>query len=351
LKISGGLFDLEKMEEDIAEFDEMMIDPNFWNDPKKSQEIIDNANKTKKQYNAFRSLEASVEENETILIMLEEAKDEDLRNEIEENMKSLMEDIEQFELELLLSDEYDNNNAILEIHPGAGGTESQDWGEMLYRMYTRWVDSRNFKLKILDYQDGDEAGIKSVTMLVKGKNAYGLLKAEKGIHRLVRISPFDSNGRRHTSFASIEVTPEIDDSIDVEINSDDLRIDTFRASGAGGQHVNKTESAVRVTHEPTGIVVSSQSGRSQLANREQAMTTLRSKLYQKEIEEQEEEMAKLRGEQKEIGWGSQIRSYVFHPYSMVKDHRTNVEIGNTEAVMDGSIDSFIEAYLRSTINV
>lgn len=349
LKTSGGLFDLEKMEEDIAEFNEQMTDPHFWDDQQKSQEIIDEGNKIKDKYNSFKEIAAGIEENKAILELLEDADDPDLRKELEGNINEIDQQIEQFELTILLSGEYDGNNAILEIHPGAGGTESQDWGEMLYRMYKRWAETKGFSLEVLDYHDGDEAGIKSVTLVVKGTNAYGLLKAEKGVHRLVRISPFDSNGRRHTSFVSIEVTPEIDDSIDIEVNQEDLRIDTYRASGAGGQHVNKTDSAVRMTHHPTGIVASSQSGRSQLANREQAMNLLKSKLYQKELEEKEAEMAKLRGEQKEIGWGSQIRSYVFHPYAMVKDHRTNEETGNTDAVMDGDIDQFIEAYLRSKI--
>ncbi len=255
----------------------------------------------------------------------------------------------EFELELLLNGPYDKNNAILEIHSGAGGTESQDWASMLLRMYTRWAEKKGYQVEILDYLAGEEAGIKSVTLLIKGHNAYGYLKAEKGIHRLVRISPFDASGRRHTSFASCEVIPEINDDIEIEIRPEDIRVDTFRASGAGGQHVNKTSSAVRITHIPTGIVVSSQAQRSQIQNREQAMKMLRAKLYQKQLEEQEKQLAEIRGEQKEIGWGSQIRSYVFHPYSMVKDHRTNVETGNVQAVLDGEIDEFIDAYLRSQI--
>ncbi|EAG7129724.1 peptide chain release factor 2, partial [Listeria monocytogenes] len=264
-------------------------------------------------------------------------------------IKAYMATISEFELKLMLSDPYDKNNAILELHPGAGGTESQDWGSMLLRMYQRWSEKKGFKVEMLDYQAGDEAGIKSVTLLIKGHNAYGYLKAEKGVHRLVRISPFDSSGRRHTSFVSVDVMPELDDDIEIEVRTEDLKIDTYRATGAGGQHINTTDSAVRMTHIPSGIVVTCQSERSQLKNREQAMKMLKTKLYQKEQEEKERELAEIRGEQKEIGWGSQIRSYVFHPYSMVKDHRTNYETGNIQAVMDGDLDEFINAYLRSRI--
>ncbi|GEK90481.1 peptide chain release factor 2 [Alkalibacterium kapii] len=348
-KTSGGLFDLEKLETDIAEFDHMMADPSFWDNQEKAQNIIKEANEKKEVTQTFSKMEEMIEETSILLDMLKEEEDEDIRAEIESNLTELDQIVNQFELDMLLSDPYDKNNAIMELHPGAGGTESQDWGEMLYRMYTRWVEKKGFTYKVLDYQSGDEAGIKSVTILVSGTNAYGLLKAEKGVHRLVRISPFDSSGRRHTSFVSIDVIPEISDDIDIEINPDDIRVDTFRASGAGGQHVNKTDSAVRITHKETGFVTSSQAGRSQMANKEQAMNMMKAKLYQKEMEEKEQEMAEIRGEQKEIGWGSQIRSYVFHPYSMVKDHRTDTETGNVDAVMDGDIDPFIDAYLRSTM--
>jgi peptide chain release factor 2 len=252
---------------------------------------------------------------------------------------------------MLLSEPYDKNNAILELHPGAGGTESQDWASMLLRMYTRWAEKKNYTVETLDYLPGDEAGLKSVTMMIKGYNAYGFLKAEKGVHRLVRISPFDSSGRRHTSFVSCEVMPEMEDSVEVEVRTEDLRIDTYRASGAGGQHVNTTDSAVRITHLPTNIIVTCQNERSQLKNRDQAMKMLRAKLYQRQIEERQQEMDEIRGEQKEIGWGSQIRSYVFHPYNMVKDHRTNVEMGNTQSVMDGNLDPFIDEYLRASMKV
>ena len=251
---------------------------------------------------------------------------------------------------MLLSDEFDQNNAVLELHSGAGGTESQDWASMLLRMYTRWAEHHGFKVETIDYQAGDEAGVKSVTLSIKGHNAYGYLKAEKGVHRLVRISPFDSSGRRHTSFSSIEVMPEFDGDIDIEIRTEDLKIDTYRSSGAGGQHVNVTDSAVRITHLPTGAVVTCQTERSQIKNRERAMNLLKSRLYQIKVEEEEARLLEIRGDQKEIGWGSQIRSYVFHPYSMVKDHRTDAETGNVSAVMDGEIDLFINAYLRSRIS-
>ena len=325
-----------------------MADPTFWDDALKAQELINDANVIKEKVQGLTNLQDDLEELELMVDMLEEAEDKEIRNELESGVKELEAKLEKFELNMLLNAPYDSNNAILEIHAGAGGTESQDWGSLLLRMYMRWADKKGYRVETLDYQDGEEAGIKSVTLLIKGTNAYGYLKAEKGVHRLVRISPFDSAGRRHTSFASVDVVPELDDTVKMDIQTDDLRIDTYRASGAGGQHVNKTDSAVRITHIPTGIVVSSQAGRSQLKNKEQAMSMLKAKLHQKEVEEKEEEMAALRGEQKEIGWGSQIRSYVFHPYSMVKDHRTNEETGNIDAVMDGEIDQFIEAYLRST---
>jgi len=281
---------------------------------------------------------------------VKEENDEELRVDLEEELQQLTGRLNQFELQLLLSEEYDKNNAILELHPGAGGTESQDWGSMLLRMYTRWAEKKGFKVETLDYLPGDEAGIKSVTLAIKGHNAYGYLKAEKGVHRLVRISPFDASGRRHTSFVSCEVMPEFNEEIQVDIRTEDLKIDTYRATGAGGQHINTTDSAVRITHLPTGVVVTCQSERSQIKNRESAMKMLKAKLYQREIERQEQELLEIRGEQKEIGWGSQIRSYVFHPYSMVKDHRTNTESGNVQAVMDGDLDQFINAYLRSRIS-
>ena len=278
--------------------------------------------------------------------LLLEDLDEEMAREVIKNTDKLEKVIDDLELETLLTGKYDKNNAIITLHPGAGGTESQDWAEMLYRMYTKWAIQNGFSIKELDYLEGEEAGIKSVTALVSGENAYGYLKCEMGVHRLVRISPFDAGGRRHTSFASLEVLPEITDDIQININPEDLRIDTYRASGAGGQHINKTESAVRITHIPTNIVVSCQSERSQIQNRETAMKMLMSKLLDLKEKENKERIEDLKGDKRDIAWGSQIRSYVFHPYSMVKDHRTNYEVGNTESVMNGNINDFIKEYLK-----
>ncbi len=328
----------------------MMSMPDFWNDQNAAQTVINEANALKDQVVEFTNLNDAYENLELTYQLVKEEPDADLQAELDEEIQELSKSLSDFELQLLLSEPYDKNNAILELHPGAGGTESQDWGSLLLRMYTRWAEKKGFKVETLDYLPGDEAGIKSVTLLIKGHNAYGYLKAEKGVHRLVRISPFDSSGRRHTSFVSCEVMPEFTDDIEIDIRSEDLKIDTYRASGAGGQHINTTDSAVRITHIPTNTVVTCQNERSQIKNREQAMKMLKSKLYQLEIEKQQAELDEIRGEQKEIGWGSQIRSYVFHPYSMVKDHRTNAEIGNTGSVMDGEIDLFIDAYLRSKLH-
>ncbi|MEO2077621.1 MAG: peptide chain release factor 2 [Bacillus sp. (in: firmicutes)] len=345
-----GSLDLENKEARIAELDDEMLQPDFWNDQEKAQTVISEANALKDQVNEFNDLNESYENLEISYELVKEEDDQELRAELEEELQQLSGRLSQFELQLLLSEEYDKNNAILELHPGAGGTESQDWGSMLLRMYTRWAEKKGFKVETLDYLPGDEAGIKSVTLAIKGHNAYGYLKAEKGVHRLVRISPFDASGRRHTSFVSCEVMPEFNEEIQVEVRTEDLKIDTYRATGAGGQHINTTDSAVRITHIPTGVVVTCQSERSQIKNREAAMKMLKAKLYQREIERQEQELLEIRGEQKEIGWGSQIRSYVFHPYSMVKDHRTSTESGNVQAVMDGDLDQFINAYLRSRIS-
>lgn len=327
-----------------------MLHPDFWNDQQAAQTVISESNALKDQFHEFHKLVEAFENLELTYELVKEEDDAELRAELEEELSELVDRLSQFELNLLLSGPYDKNNAILELHPGAGGTESQDWGSMLLRMYTRYAEKKGFKVETLDYLPGDEAGIKSVTLAIKGHNAYGYLKAEKGVHRLVRISPFDSSGRRHTSFVSCDVMPEFNDEIEIEVRTEDLKIDTYRASGAGGQHINTTDSAVRITHIPTGVVVSCQTERSQIKNRETAMKMLKAKLYQRKIEEQEEKLAEIRGEQKEIGWGSQIRSYVFHPYSMVKDHRTNTEVGNTQSVMDGDLDIFVNAYLRSKIN-
>lgn len=293
----------------------------------------------------YEKLAAEVEDEE-VLIDFVESGETSFENELIEKHKILKYDIEEFEVNLLLDGEYDMNNAIVTIHSGAGGTEACDWADMLYRMYLRWCNLKNYKVSELDFMEGDSVGVKSVTFLVEGINAYGYLKSEKGVHRLVRISPFDANKKRHTSFASVEVVPEVDDNVEVEVNPADIRIDTYRASGAGGQHVNMTDSAVRITHFPTGVVVTCQKERSQLSNRETAMKMLKSKLLEIELKKKEEEMKKIQGEQTDIGWGNQIRSYVFQPYALVKDHRTNTEIGNVKAVMDGSIDDFINSYLR-----
>lgn len=324
-----------------------MTEPSFWDNQDAAQKVINESNALKRNVELFEEVEETLDNLEVSYELVKEEDDQELFEELNEQLEDFMKTINDFELEMLLSEPYDANNAILELHPGAGGTESQDFASMLLRLYQRWGEEKGYSVETLDYQPGDEAGVKSVTLLIKGHNAYGYLKTEKGVHRLVRISPFDSSGRRHTSFVSCDVTPEMTDDVDIEILQEDIKIDTYRASGAGGQHVNKTDSAVRLTHIPTNIIVTCQTERSQIKNRETAMKMLKSKLYQLEIEKQEQELASIRGEQKEIGWGSQIRSYVFHPYSMVKDHRTNIDVGNTQAVMDGDIDVFIDAYLRS----
>lgn len=345
-RVLGGLFDLDQLEADIADYEYQMSAPGFWDDNEAAQQTISQLNIAKGTYQTIQDLESQLEEIEMALELYDESQDQEIFDEAVAQTETLKQQINDYELKLLLSDPLDANNAILEIHPGAGGTESQDWGSMLLRMYQRYAEKQGFKVNVLDYQDGDEAGIKSVTLEIEGHNAYGYLKSEKGVHRLVRISPFDSNSRRHTSFCSIDVTPMLDDNIEIEINSDDLRIDTYRASGAGGQHINKTSSAVRITHIPTGLVTQSQSQRSQFQNRDLAINMLKAKLYQREEEEKAKELAAIKGEQKEIAWGSQIRSYVFHPYSMVKDHRTDYEVGNTQPVMDGDLTGFIDAYLK-----
>ena len=340
------LFDLDGLEEEKQKFDKIMNEDDFWSDNKKALEVVNASNKLKDKLNTYSSLEEGIKNLEDIYALLKEEMDEELLESASNELLSLEKRVHLFETDILLSKPYDDSNAILELHPGAGGTESQDWADMLYRMYIRYAEKHRFKVQPLDYQLGDEAGIKSASFIIKGKNAYGLLKGEKGVHRLVRISPFDASGRRHTSFASVDVTPEVKDVGNIDIQEKDLKIDTYRSSGAGGQNVNKTESAVRITHIPTGIVVSCQNERSQIQNREIAMNILKSRLIILREQEKQKEMDKLRGEQKNIEWGSQIRSYVFCPYTMVKDHRSNYETGNVSSIMDGDLDECISSFLK-----
>ena len=327
-----------------------MSEPGFWDDNEKAQMVIQKSNELKAVYDTFHQLELQVEEVELLFEMYKEDPEEEIHEELVEHVQSVEKALEKYELSMLLSGPHDKCSAILEIHPGAGGTESQDWGSMLLRMYTRWAEQHGYRIETVDYQDGEEAGIKSVTLSIEGLNAYGYLKSEKGVHRLVRISPFDAAGKRHTSFCSIDIMPQLEGDIDIEINPDDLKIDVYRASGAGGQHINKTSSAVRITHIPTGIVTQSQAQRSQFKNKDQAMAMLKTKLYQLEEEKKAAELAEIRGEQKDIAWGSQIRNYVFHPYSLVKDLRSGHETGNIGAVMDGDLDPFMDAYLKWTLS-
>ncbi|TYQ12880.1 UNVERIFIED_CONTAM: peptide chain release factor 2 [Acetivibrio alkalicellulosi] len=343
----GLHFDIANISIVIEELEQKASEPDFWNDAQNSQKILQKLKTLKESLEKYKSLLSQREDLYTLCELAIEEQDESVASEIEEGFKAFKKGFEQLKLQTLLKGQYDKNNAILTLHAGAGGTEAQDWVQMLLRMYTRWAEKKGYKVSILDYLDGDEAGIKSVTIQVEGENAYGYLKAEKGVHRLVRISPFDASGRRHTSFASLDVMPELSDEIEVEINPDDLRIDTYRSSGAGGQHVNKTESAIRITHIPTGIVVACQTERSQFQNKDTAMRMLKSKLVDLKEREQKEKIEDLKGIQMEIAWGSQIRSYVFCPYTMVKDHRTNYEEGNVSAVMDGEIDGLVNSYLSS----
>ncbi|AQW24713.1 Peptide chain release factor 2 [Clostridium perfringens] len=323
-----------------------MQEAGFWDDVQKAQEVTQEAKRVKDKIDKFKNLNERIDDVEVLKELMEE-NDEETAKEIINEVKALSKEIDTLKIETILSGEYDRNDAILTLHTGVGGSDANDWTEMLLRMYTRWCEKKGYSLETIDYLPGDEAGVKSVTLKVKGEFAYGYLKAEKGIHRLVRISPFNANGKRQTSFASVEVLPELTSDQDIEINPVDLRIDTYRAGGAGGQHVNKTESAVRITHIPTGIVVQCQNERSQFSNRDTAMGMLKSKLIELKERAHKEKIEDLTGELKDMGWGSQIRSYVFHPYSMVKDHRTNVETSNVNGVMDGDIDNFIIAYLNS----
>ena len=323
-----------------------MLAEGFWDNQELAQQTTKEISSIKRIIQEWSEVYGLLEDALTFVELLDEAADSSLEAELGELVPQLQRAVDGLELASLLSGEYDGNNAILTIHPGAGGTESQDWASMLLRMYTRWAEDQGYAVEVLDYQPGDEAGLKDATLLIKGTNAYGYLRSEKGVHRLVRISPFDSSGRRHTSFSSVEVLPEIEDDVTVELNSDDLRIDTYRASGAGGQHVNKTDSAIRITHLPSGLVVQCQSERSQHANREAALKILRARLLERQLQEQRAKMESLKGQQQDIAWGSQIRSYVFCPYTLVKDHRSNVEVGNVEGVMDGDLAPFIEGYLK-----
>lgn len=340
-----GLAELKQKQQELAA---RQSDESFWNDMKQAQSVSRELKQVENKINSYTKLLARLEDIEVLLELIEDSQDDGEIPQLEIDIKKLGGEVEKLRLQTLLRGAYDSYNAILTLHAGAGGTEAQDWADMLYRMYTRYSERNGYKIRILDYQDGDEAGIKSVTFCVEGENAYGYLKAEKGVHRLVRISPFDSQSRRHTSFSSLEVMPEIENDTDVEIDMEEVRVDTYRSGGAGGQHVNKTDSAVRMTHIPTGIVVQCQNERSQMQNREQAMRMLKSKLLEKQERDQLEQFNNMKGELKKIEWGSQIRSYVFCPYTMVKDHRTGEETGNITAVMDGELENFITSYLKKS---
>lgn len=342
-------FDVENKEKELKELESKTTENDFWNDTDNSSKVLKQINSLKSKVEGFKKLNNELNNLLEMSELLQVEEDEELAKELLKSTYTLEKDIEKLEITTLLSGKYDNNNAILTIHPGAGGTEAQDWAEMLYRMYTRWANANGYEVKELDYLEGDEAGLKSVTFSVNGDYAYGYLKGEMGVHRLVRISPFDAGGRRHTSFASVEVLPEITDDIELDINPDDIKMDVYRASGAGGQHINKTSSAVRLTHIPTGIIVACQTERSQFQNRDTAMKMLKSKLLNLKEKEQKDTIDELKGIQMDIAWGSQIRSYVFCPYTLVKDHRTNYEVGNVQSVMDGELDGFIESYLKQDV--
>lgn len=328
-----------------------MSDPDFWNDPEVARDISQEATQLKDAVEGYKKLVTDVEEAKLMLEMAIDEDDTSMEGELTIMVEQLTHEVEHREVLLLLSGEYDKNNAILTFHAGAGGTEAQDWCSMLIRMYLRWAEKQGYSISLMDEQVGDEAGIKSATFLIKGENAFGYMKSEKGVHRLVRISPFDSAARRHTSFCAVDVMPEIDETVEINLDMKDVQVDTYRASGAGGQHINKTDSAVRMTHTPTGIVVQCQSERSQIQNREQCLKLLRAKLFELELEKQAELKEQLGGTYQAIEWGSQIRSYVFHPYNMVKDHRTSVETGNVQAVMDGNLDQFMEGFLKKEANL
>lgn len=342
----GGYFEPEKKQKRIQELENKMEESNFWNNKRESEKVITELNQLKKQIEEFSNLKKQIENNIEMLSSLKENIDLEMLSLLEEENKKISEELENLQIELLLNGPYDKMNAIVEIHSGAGGTEAQDWANMLYRMYDRYFHKKGYKIEVVDIQPCDDAGIKSVTMIVKGENIFGHLKGEKGVHRLIRISPFDSGARRHTSFASVDVTPLFDNSVNIEINPNDLRIDVYRSSGCGGQGVNTTDSAVRITHLPTKIVVTCQNERSQIQNKERAMEVLKNKLYQLELEKKENELKGIKGENMDVNFGSQIRTYVMHPYFMVKDHRTNVETSNVEKVLDGDLDLFVTSYLK-----
>ena len=342
----GLALNVEAARGEVKELEQKTLAPDFYNDIKNSQKVLQKIKENNQKIERYEALCSDWEDLSTLVELAIAEDDESVLDEIKTGYEKLSEKMEMMKLETLLSGPYDKNNAIITLHAGAGGTEAQDWCQMLCRMYQMWAERHEYKVSTLDFLDGDEAGLKSVTILIEGLNAYGFAKCEKGVHRLVRISPFDAAGRRHTSFASVEVMPDIEDDIEVNINPDDLRIDTYRSSGAGGQHVNKTSSAIRITHIPTGVVVACQNERSQFQNKDTAMKMLKAKLMELAEAEQKEKIEDIKGVQKEIAWGSQIRSYVFHPYTMVKDHRTNYEVGNIGAVMDGDLDGFINDYLK-----
>ena len=346
LKIYGGHFDIPKKEEEVQRLEKETIKADFWDNREEATKIIDSMNSLKEIINSVKDILEDIGTNIDMLELLLVENDEKLLHNIEENAKIICKKVSKLETYLLLSGPYDKNNCILEIHSGAGGTEACDWADMLFRMYLRYFDRHHFKYEVLSYLDGEDVGLKSASISVKGHYAYGYLKGEKGVHRLVRLSPFDANHKRHTSFASVDVTPEFDNNIDIKIDEKDLKIDVYRSSGAGGQHINRTESAVRITHLPTKIVVTCQNERSQIQNKESALNVLKGKLKLLEIEKQQQEMSNLKGENVETSFGSQIRSYVMHPYSLVKDHRTNYETSNVNKVLDGEIDEFIESYLK-----
>ncbi len=346
LKELKKIIKIDDIKNKIDELEKQMSDQKFWDDKEKANQVIQELKSNKEIYQEFNKIDDEFKNILELYTLTKEAEDEELIKEVEENIQNIIKEIEKLEIKSLLNNPLDHKNCILSIHPGAGGTESHDWAQMLMRMYVRWCEKNNYKVNILDLLPGEEAGIKSVTMEIIGPYAYGYLKSEIGVHRLVRISPFDANKRRHTSFASVSVLPELDENIEIEINEKDIKIDTYRASGAGGQHVNRTDSAVRITHLPTGIVVQCQSERSQHQNKENAFKILKAKLYQIKLEEERKKREELAGEKKKIEWGSQIRSYVFMPYTLAKDHRTGAEHTNIQAVMDGDIDIFIESYLK-----